>query len=245
MIQQRGRALRVMVYAGPRPAHRPEALGQSAGRRHRPGRPQRGQAARGPPARRGRRRPHRRPCRQASPSWSTAGSSGARRSSPCHPGRPANYRRCIDLKIMPALGALAVSRLDTATLDRFYAELRQRGSKCQHCYRRMRDGQPPMRPGEVFRLALHRQGARPPDRLRAGHPDDGQRHPRRPRRAVGRLQAGHGVGLAQPTTRPGWRPHRPSGEGRGRAARGSARPSGSSRRRWPRTPSWGCSWSWP
>jgi hypothetical protein len=40
------------------------------------------------------------------------------------PGTAANCRRCIDLKIKPALGALAVSRLDTATLDRFYAELR-------------------------------------------------------------------------------------------------------------------------
>jgi hypothetical protein len=40
------------------------------------------------------------------------------------PGTAANYRRCIDLKIKPALGDLAVSRLDTATLDRFYIELR-------------------------------------------------------------------------------------------------------------------------
>ena len=73
---------------------------------------------------------------------------------PMSPGTAANYRRCIDLKIKPALGALTVARLGTATLDRFYAELRQRGSKCQHCYRRMRNGQPPMRPGEVFRLAF-------------------------------------------------------------------------------------------
>jgi integrase len=59
---------------------------------------------------------------------------------PMSPGTAADYRRCIDLKIKPALGALAVARLDTATLDRFYAELRQRGSKCQHCYRRVRNG---------------------------------------------------------------------------------------------------------
>jgi integrase len=71
---------------------------------------------------------------------------------PISPGTAANYRRCIDLKIKPALGNLPVSRLDAATLDRFYAELRQRGSKCQHCYRRLRDGLPAMRPGEVFRL---------------------------------------------------------------------------------------------
>jgi integrase len=70
------------------------------------------------------------------------------------PGTAANYRRCIDLKIKPALGEVAVSRLDTATLDRFYAELRRRGSKCQHCYRRMRRGEQAMRPGDVFRLAF-------------------------------------------------------------------------------------------
>ena len=73
---------------------------------------------------------------------------------PMSPGTAANYRRCIDLKIKPALGALAVSRLDTATLDRFYTELRQRGSKCQHCYRRMRNGGQPMQPGDVFHLAF-------------------------------------------------------------------------------------------
>jgi integrase len=73
---------------------------------------------------------------------------------PMSPGTAANYRRCIDLKIKPALGDVAVSRLDAATLDRFYAELRRRGSKCQHCYRRMRRGEPAMRPGEAFRLAF-------------------------------------------------------------------------------------------
>jgi hypothetical protein len=68
------------------------------------------------------------------------------------PNTLVNYRRYADQKLLPALGRLPLNRVDTATLDRFYAELRQRGSKCQHCYRRMRDGQPPMRPGEVFRL---------------------------------------------------------------------------------------------
>jgi len=71
---------------------------------------------------------------------------------PISPNTLANYRRYMDQKILPALGKVPVGRLDTATLDRFYAELRQRGSKCQHCYRRMRDGEQPMRPGEVFRL---------------------------------------------------------------------------------------------
>ena len=79
--------------------------------------------------------------------------SGARRSRPSRPEQPVNYRRYADQKLLPALGRLPSAGSDTATMDRFYAELRQRGSKCQHCYRRMRDGQPPMRPGEVFRLA--------------------------------------------------------------------------------------------
>jgi integrase len=71
---------------------------------------------------------------------------------PISPNTLVNYRRYADQKLLPALGRLPLNRVDTATIDRFYAELRQRGSKCQHCYRRMRDGQPPMRPGEVFRL---------------------------------------------------------------------------------------------
>jgi integrase len=71
---------------------------------------------------------------------------------PISPNTLVNYRRYAEQKLLPALGRLPLNRVDTATIDRFYAELRQRGSKCQHCYRRMRDGQPPMRPGEVFRL---------------------------------------------------------------------------------------------
>ena len=71
---------------------------------------------------------------------------------PISPNTLVNYRRYADQKLLPALGRLPLNRVDTAIIDRFYAELRQRGSKCQHCYRRMRDGQPPMRPGEVFWL---------------------------------------------------------------------------------------------
>jgi len=71
---------------------------------------------------------------------------------PISPNTLANYRRYADQKLLPALGRLPLARVDTATIDRLYAELRQRGSKCQHCYRRVRDGQPVMRPGEVFRL---------------------------------------------------------------------------------------------
>jgi hypothetical protein len=67
-------------------------------------------------------------------------------------GRLDPGRRYADQKLLPALGRLPRNRVDTATIDRLYAELRQRGSKCQHCYRRLRDGEPPMRPGEVFRL---------------------------------------------------------------------------------------------
>jgi Phage integrase, N-terminal SAM-like domain len=71
---------------------------------------------------------------------------------PISPNTLVNYRRYADQKLLPALGRLPLNRVDTATIDRFYAELRQRSSKCQHCYRRMRDGLPPMRRGEVFRL---------------------------------------------------------------------------------------------
>jgi integrase len=71
---------------------------------------------------------------------------------PISPTTLVNYRRYADQKLLPALGRLPLNRVDTATIDRLYAELLQRGSKCQHCYRRMRDGLPPMRPGEVFRL---------------------------------------------------------------------------------------------
>jgi integrase len=67
---------------------------------------------------------------------------------PISPNSLVNYRR----KAAAGLGQLPLNRVDTATIDRFIPVLRQRGSKCQHCYRRMRDGQPPMRPGEVFRL---------------------------------------------------------------------------------------------
>jgi len=73
---------------------------------------------------------------------------------PISPNTLANYRRYADQKLLPALGRLPLARVDTATIDRLYAELRQHGSKCQHCYRRLRKGQPPMRPGEVFHLAF-------------------------------------------------------------------------------------------
>jgi integrase len=70
---------------------------------------------------------------------------------PISPNTLANYRRYMH-QDPPCAWQSPVARLEAATLDRFYSELRQRGSKCQHCYRRMRDGEPPMRQGEVFRL---------------------------------------------------------------------------------------------
>ena len=73
---------------------------------------------------------------------------------PISPNTLVNYRRYADQKLLPALGRLPLNRVDTATIDRFCPELRQRGSKCRHRYRRRRDGQPPMRPGEVSRLRL-------------------------------------------------------------------------------------------
>ena len=142
---------------------------------------------------------------------------------PMSPGTAANYRRCIDLKIKPALGALAVNRLDTATLDRFYTELRL-----------PRQQVPALLPEGAQRPAadasrrglppgLHRQGARARDGLRARHPDDGQRHPGRACRTVRRPATGRGVGLANRQPGPVGDPTSP-GQGGGGAPRGP--PSG-------------------
>src|SRR5215218_7112617 len=155
------------------------------------------------------------------------------------PGTAANYRRCIDLKIKPALGTLAVSRLDTATLDRFYAELRLRGSKCQHCYRRVRNDQPPMGPGEVFRLAFT-------GRERVHETDCVQGIPM----TASAIRDVHAVlsSALQQAVIWGWRSDNPARSAtppaqarrRWRPPR-AARRSGLSRRPPPRTPSWGCS----
>ena len=58
------------------------------------------------------------------------------------------YRSQIDNKIIPALGDLRLSRVDTATLDRFLAHLGERGSRCKHCQHLMRIGQAPLRAGD-------------------------------------------------------------------------------------------------
>ena len=48
---------------------------------------------------------------------------------PISPTTVATYRGYIDRAILPALGKLQLSRLDAATLDAFYAQLRTRGGK--------------------------------------------------------------------------------------------------------------------
>jgi integrase len=147
VIKKRGNRWWVVVYAGrdPLTGKKRQKTGTTASR-PRPASSKPGSSARWAPA-------------------STAGAAGKTVADlieawfqwrpsvrPISPNTLVNYRRYADQKLLPALGRLPLNRVDTATIDRFYAELRQRGSKCQHCYRRIRDGQPPMRPGEVFRL---------------------------------------------------------------------------------------------
>ena len=48
---------------------------------------------------------------------------------PISPRTVDNYRRDMDWFILPVLGKLPVARLDAATLDRFYAQLRKQGGK--------------------------------------------------------------------------------------------------------------------
>jgi hypothetical protein len=45
------------------------------------------------------------------------------------------YASLIEHKIIPALGELRLSRVDTATIDRFLAQLSERGRRCKHCQR--------------------------------------------------------------------------------------------------------------
>ena len=61
------------------------------------------------------------------------------------------YRSLIEHKIIPALGELRLSRVDTATLDRFLAQLSERGTRCKHCQHLVRIGQAPMRAGDRYR----------------------------------------------------------------------------------------------
>jgi integrase len=48
---------------------------------------------------------------------------------PISPRTVDNYRRDMDWFILPVLGKLPVARVDAATLDRFYAQLRKQGGK--------------------------------------------------------------------------------------------------------------------
>jgi hypothetical protein len=61
------------------------------------------------------------------------------------------YRSVIEHKIIPALGELRLSRVDTATIDRFLAQLSERGTRCKHCQHVVRIGQAPLRAGDRYR----------------------------------------------------------------------------------------------
>jgi integrase len=76
----------------------------------------------------------------------------------------ANYRRLIDERIDPAIGALSLGKVTTATVDDFMAQLRARGGKCQHCYHRERQGLAPLNAGAKWRPR--------PDLAERDHPTD-------------------------------------------------------------------------
>jgi integrase len=61
------------------------------------------------------------------------------------------YASLIEHKIIPALGELRLSRVDTATIDRFLAQLSERGTRCKHCQHLVRIGQAPLRAGDRYR----------------------------------------------------------------------------------------------
>ena len=57
------------------------------------------------------------------------------------------YASLIEHKIIPALGELRLSRIDTATLDWFLAQRSERGRRCKHRRHLVRIGQVPLRAG--------------------------------------------------------------------------------------------------
>jgi integrase len=61
------------------------------------------------------------------------------------------YRGYIDNHIKPALGAIPLRELSTFHLDPFYQALAERGGKCRRCWWLIRQGKPPMGPGETCR----------------------------------------------------------------------------------------------
>jgi len=61
------------------------------------------------------------------------------------------YERLAERQITPAIGKRPITKLDVQQLDRFYAELRRRGGKCQHCWWRVSTGQPPLGPNDRYK----------------------------------------------------------------------------------------------
>ena len=72
-------------------------------------------------------------------------------TSPSLPGPRYAYQRLTERQIVPALGKLAICRVDVQLLDRFYGELRRRGEKCQHCWWRVSNGKQPLGSHDRYR----------------------------------------------------------------------------------------------
>jgi integrase len=61
------------------------------------------------------------------------------------------YEGYIRRNIVPTLGDVPLRKLDTETLDRFYAHLRSHGGRCRLCWDRANHGLPPLSAGERYR----------------------------------------------------------------------------------------------
>jgi integrase len=61
------------------------------------------------------------------------------------------YEGYIRRNILPTLGDVPLRKLDTETLDRFYARLRAHGRRCRVCWERIGWGLAPLRAGERYR----------------------------------------------------------------------------------------------
>jgi integrase len=70
---------------------------------------------------------------------------------PISPVTVANYRGAIDRYILPNLGRAMLHEVDAATLDTLYARVRATGGKCRVCWKRIRWGEPALRPGVRYR----------------------------------------------------------------------------------------------
>src|SRR4029453_14249592 len=71
---------------------------------------------------------------------------------PISPVTVANYRGAIVRYIIPNLGRAMLHEVDAATLDTLYARVRATGGKCRVCWKRIRRGEPALRPGVRYRL---------------------------------------------------------------------------------------------